>query len=172
MCASQNDTSTGGIGNFATAFDDFTLGSTATITNVAWTGAYYNPQTQGTITGFTLQIYSDKSGVPGASLYSVTVPGTANETSLGSPGGLGLFFSYNASVNFAATGGVEYWLSLVPDLGFPPQWGWATGTGGTQPSYEIFMVRLVTSLVHKRTTLLSRSRAQTPPPRCHQLGQC
>ena len=31
-----------------------------------------------------------------------------------------------------------YWASVVPDLGFPPQWGWASGTGGDGISYQDF----------------------------------
>ena len=69
--ASQNDTSVGGSGNFATTYDNFTLGSSAQITTVQFVGSYFNPPTQGTITGFTLQIWSNDSGQPGASIYSV-----------------------------------------------------------------------------------------------------
>ena len=33
----------------------------------------------------------------------------------------------------------KYWLSLVPDLAFPPKWGWAEGTGGDAAAYEVYM---------------------------------
>ena len=39
---------------------------------------------------------------------------------------------YNAAPN------VQYWISVVPDLSYPPQWGWATGTGGDTLSYQDF----------------------------------
>lgn len=29
-------------------------------------------------------------------------------------------------------------MSIVPDVGFPPQWGWATGTGGDGIAYLDF----------------------------------
>jgi hypothetical protein len=34
--------------------------------------------------------------------------------------------------------GTTYWLSLVPDLSFPPQWGWETGVLGDSLSYQDF----------------------------------
>ena len=39
---------------------------------------------------------------------------------------------------FNAAAGTEYWLSVYPDLGFPPQWGWSSGTGGDGISYQDF----------------------------------
>src|SRR3954470_8191904 len=50
--ASQNDIS-GGNGNFATVYDNFTLASSATITGVAFTGVFFNPPTAAAISGFT-----------------------------------------------------------------------------------------------------------------------
>ena len=57
--ASQNDTSTGGLGNFATTYDNFTLGSSTALQSVDFTGSYYNPPTQGLITALTISIYGD-----------------------------------------------------------------------------------------------------------------
>jgi PEP-CTERM motif len=34
--------------------------------------------------------------------------------------------------------GTTYWLSLVPDSTFPPQWGWGTGLLGDGVSYQDF----------------------------------
>ena len=47
-------------------------------------------------------------------------------------------FLYGIAVNFNVAAGTQYWLSVVPDLGFPPQWGWETATGGDGPSYQDF----------------------------------
>ncbi len=132
MYASQNDT-TGGNGNFATVYDNFTLGGNSTINDVAWTGGYFNPPNQGAITQFTVTFYADNAGQPGASLASLSVAGTANETLLAGP-----IYTYDLAVTFAAAGGTQYWLSIVPDMGFPPQWGWATATGGDGVSYQDF----------------------------------
>jgi hypothetical protein len=133
LYGSQNDTNIGGYGNFATAYDDFTLGTTASITGVNWTGGYYNGG-QAAIAQFTLVFWADNAGVPGGILASDVIPGTANETSIGGP-----IFAYSAAVTlFAAAAGTKYWLSIVPDIGYPPQWGWATGTGGDAKAYQCF----------------------------------
>ena len=130
--ASQDDTG-GGNGNFATVYDDFTLGSAATITGVSFTGGYFNPPTQGMITAFTVQFYSDAAGQPGSSIYSVFVPGDGGESCGG-----GVICTYDLATSFTAAAGVQYWLSIVPDIAFPPQWGWAFGTGGDATAYQDF----------------------------------
>ena len=133
LYASQNDT-TGGNGNFATVYDNFTLGTTSTVTGVDWVGGYFNPPTQGPITAFTISFYADSGGAPGGLLASTSVSGTANETLLTGPN-----YSYTTAITpFIAAAGTEYWMSIVPDLGFPPQWGWASGTGGDGIAYQDF----------------------------------
>jgi hypothetical protein len=134
--ASQNDTN--GFGNFATVYDNFTLGSSSLIGNVMFTGEYFNPPQQGTITGWTIQFWSDNAGQPGTSLFSEHISGTGNETFLGDFGGFPVFTYSLDIVGFMANAGTQYWLSVVPDLGFPPQWGWATGTGGDGIAFQDF----------------------------------
>ena len=136
LLGSQNDTNAGGFGNFAIAYDDFTLGGNATIGTVAFTGGFYDGS-ESPITSFTVQFYSNVSGAPGGSLYSETVTGNAGETYLATVGG-DPYYSYSLPVDFAVVGGTEYWLSIVPDFGYPPQWGWAYGTGGDAISYQNF----------------------------------
>ena len=134
--ASQNDAS--GFGNFATAYDNFTLGADATITSVNWVGNYFNPGL-GSVTGFTLNIYSNAGGAPGALLYSTgDVAGNANETSIGLDNAGNPAFTYTLGTNFLASAGTEYWMSIESDMGFPPQWGWETGTGGDGAAYQCF----------------------------------
>jgi PEP-CTERM motif len=125
LFASQNDTN--GFGNFATVYDEFSLGASTTLDKVTWVGGYFNPPVQGPIAGYTIQFYADLGGGlgPGPSLFSEHVSGTANETLIS-----GAVYSYSQAINpFTASAGTVYWMSLVPDLGFPPQWGWATGIG-------------------------------------------
>lgn len=138
--SSQNDT-TGGNGNFATAFDNFTLGSTYSIDEVQWVGSYFNPPQQGVITGFTLNFYADAGGAPGALLASYFGNGNFGETSLGLDNVGDPVFLYGGTLGsaFVATGGVQYWMSLVPDLGFPPQWGWETSVDGDGLAYQCFL---------------------------------
>ncbi len=132
--ASQNDTSVGGFGAFATSYDNFSLGSGTTLTQVTWTGGFYNPQTPGTITNWTVSFYANNGGQPGALLGSFTGPNnqTNARTDLqGNP-----IFDYSENFSFAAAGGTEYWLSVVPDLAFPPQWGWTSSSQGDGVSWQ------------------------------------
>jgi PEP-CTERM motif len=137
--ASQNDT-TGGNGNFATTYDNFTLGAAATVTEIDWIGSYFNPPSQGNITAFTINFYADNAGIPGAQLFSVNAPFT--EAGLGNDLVGNPTFEYSMASNVALNGGITYWLSIVPDLGFPPQWGWETSSGAGDPGdgngYQVF----------------------------------
>lgn len=135
--ASQNDTQ-GGNGNYATVYDNFTLGSAATITGLTFKGGYFNPTQQGNITGFTIGIYSSNAGQPGSALATFNIPGTGGESGCAIAAGRSLACDYSVAINFAAAGGTEYWLSVVSDVGYPPQWGFETGTGGDGVSYQDF----------------------------------
>src|SRR5579863_7235827 len=144
--SSQNDTTSGGLGNFATSYDNFTLGTSATVTSVDWVGSYANPPTQGSITAFTLTFYSDDNSVaggqPGAALETVSIPGNANETSASTDNAGDPVFTYSADISSSpllAAAGTQYWLSIVPDMALPPQWGWETGTGGDGIAYQDFL---------------------------------
>ena len=136
---SQNDT-TGGFGNYATAYDNFTLSQLAVITDVSWVGSYANPPTQGTITAFTVDFWADNSGQPGALLQTESLLGNAGETSLGLDNFNNPTFGYSAVLptSFTASAGTTYWMSIVPDLGLPPQWAWETATGGDGIAYQDF----------------------------------
>lgn len=138
VLASQNDTS-GGLGSFATAYDNFILGSSSNLTQVSFTGGYWNYFNQpipGTITSFVLQIYGDNAGQPGSSLYTTTVGGSGGESC-----NAFAICTYSFAIAFMAAASTEYWMSIVPNLGFPPQWGWASGTGGDGASYQRFWTR-------------------------------
>ncbi len=137
LYSSQNDT-TGGNGLYAQVYDNFTLGTSNTITEVTFAGGYFNPPQQGDITGFTVSIYGDAAGQPGSVLYTTHVSGTGGETFLGDFGGFPVYTYDIAGLNFSASAGTQYWLSIYPDEGFPPQWGWASATGGDGVSYQDF----------------------------------
>jgi hypothetical protein len=137
LFASQNDTG-GGNGQFAVVYDNFTLAASGSITGINWTGGYFSGAPS-TITGWTIQLWSDSAGQPGSSLYSQTVSGTGGEVFLGNYDGSPVFtYSVDLSSAFNAAPATQYWLSLVPDLAFPPQWGWATATGGDGVVYQDF----------------------------------
>ncbi len=136
LYASQNDTAT--FGMFAQAYDNFSLGSASTLTEVQWVGGYYNPQSLGPISSWAVGFYANNAGQPGALLSSFAIGGNAGETflqldALGDP-----TYLYTATVNFAASAGTTYWLSVVPTLAFPPQWGWTSSSQGDGISYQDF----------------------------------
>jgi hypothetical protein len=56
VCASRNDTLSGGFGNYAAsyAYDNFTLGSATTFNQVPWVSGYINPQSPGSISDWTV----------------------------------------------------------------------------------------------------------------------
>jgi len=150
--ASQNDTS-GGNGSFATEYDNFTLGGDATVTGVSWRGLFFNPYEHGTITGFTLSFWADSGNAPGGLLASTFIPGIAGETLVS-----GTMYDYSATVaDFAASAGTQYWLSIVPDLGFPPQWGWTVGGGGDSLSYQKFFGTLTPNQSDMTFTLTGKT---------------
>jgi PEP-CTERM motif len=134
LYASQNDT--GGFGGFATTYDNFSLGSAGVITQVDWVGGYFNPQSLGPITGWQVAFYADNAGQPGSLISSFGVSNSEvflQFDAIGDP-----VYSYTGGVNFAAGAGTTYWLSVVPDLSFPPQWGWTSSSQGDGVSYQDF----------------------------------
>jgi len=133
LYASQNDTS--GFGANFVSYDNFTLGSATTITSVGLVGGYYNPQSPGSISGWTIAFYADNAGQPGGLVSSFSVSGNGGETSLGVDALGDPVYAYGAAISFAAGGGTQYWLSVVPDTGFPPQWGWTSSSVGDTVSY-------------------------------------
>lgn len=136
---SQNDTSIGGLGNYATSYDNFSVLNNTNITSLTWVGDYFtgNPAT---ITGFTINFYADNAGVPGTLLQSDAIIGNANETGIGFDNFSNAAFSYSAALPtpFTAFAGTPYWMSIVADLPYPPSWGWELGTGGDGLAYQTY----------------------------------
>jgi len=130
LYASQNDTN--GFGSYATMYDNFTLGTSSNINEVAWTGGYYNGS-PAPIAGFLVTFWLDNAGQPSAAGVPYAISGTANET-LGTLD----YYTYDVVLSsaFAAAANTQYWLSIVPTIGYPPQWGWASGTGGDGAAYQ------------------------------------
>lgn len=135
LFSSQNDTNT--FGNFATVYDNFTLSRRYSIESLHWVGGYFNPPNQGPITQWTATFYLDNAGQPGAAFAGVVQAGTGGETFVGNVNGFPIYVYWLYFNDIVVTPGT-YWVSVVPDLGFPPQWGWASGTGGDGISYQDF----------------------------------
>jgi hypothetical protein len=133
LFASQNDTNIGGFGNFATAYDNFTLSNTWDVESFHFVGGYF-AGSPAAISGWTLTFYNDASGAPGGAIATGFFAGNGGETLL--PNGL---YQYDLYFNSFDMGPGTYWASVVPDIGFPPQWGWASATGGDGTSWQCFL---------------------------------
>jgi len=132
LFASQNDTNEGGYGNFATAYDHFTLTNTWDVESFHWVGGYFNGN-PAPISAWTLTFYNDNNGIPGNPIATGTFSGNGNETLLSN--GLYQYDLYFDSFDMSPG---TYWASVVPDIGYPPQWGWATSATGDNAGYQCF----------------------------------
>jgi hypothetical protein len=163
LTASQNDTS-GTFGAYATAYDNFTLGSATNINLIYWAGGYFNPQSAGTITSWAVNFYADNAGQPGSLISSFSIAGNANEMFvqndvLGDP-----IYFYNTGINFNAAAGTQYWVSVVPDLAFPPQWGWTSSSTGDGISYQDFFGTRSVNPTDLAFALYTQQSTTTPEP--------
>lgn len=131
--ASQFDT--GANGDFSKVYDDFSLATATTITDVHWTGLYFNSSRTTGVDSFLIQFWSDAGGTAGSLLYSATIA-NANETLVS-----GDSYTYDVDLAnaFSVQAGTTYWLSIQATMLFPPQWGWAEGTGGNGTSAQDFV---------------------------------
>jgi hypothetical protein len=133
--ASQNDTS-GTYNNFATTYDDFTLSSDTTLVGASWVGLYFSPATQAPISSFSIAFYQDNAGTPGSEI-AVGSFNSFNETSLGTSTGFPVFSYSVAFLPYTLSAG-QYFFSVVANMPFPPEWGWATSTTGDNGAYQNF----------------------------------
>ena len=146
--ASQNDsTIEDGQGDFAKAYDNFTLDSATAIGKVKWYGEFFlNEEVfsvapdPAPISNFLIQFWSDNSGRPNAELFSETILGNTDETFVEKIGNFNLYkYRMDLSLPFKALAGTTYWLSIQPTLDYPPQWGWYQGKGGNGVAYQDFV---------------------------------
>ena len=125
--ASQNDTNGGG--SFATAYDDFVLTATSNITGINFTGSYdfYSPDGY-----FSTAIYSDAGGAPGSLLFGAGLQ-YVSATLLSAT-----TYAFSFAISDFQLGAGTYWLSMVANLGVPPQWYWSTSGKGGDNAYLCF----------------------------------
>jgi len=141
LWASQNDV--GGLGNFATVYDNFKIYSTTKayyLTDVEWSGGYFNPGPPGSILGWTVSLYADNAGQPGAAVWSRFFSNNylGYMESCAFPNGMCGYDVDNITNGYRLLPNTTYWLSVVPDMPFPPQWGWGTGLAGDGLAYQDF----------------------------------
>ncbi len=125
------------------AYNDFTLPTTESITEVRWRGGYgygapFGKAYQFTITFFATNITGseplittlpDPYGEPCLANYQVA--GNAGETYAGVAGGVTMYdYRYVLPTAFVATGGVKYWIRIVAWQNGYPDWGPSKGDGG------------------------------------------
>ena len=77
---------------------------------------------------------------PEQSWRSTPVPGGFGETFIGTDifGDPLFFYDGLLGTPFAATAGTQYWVSIVPDVGFPPQWGRGTSSDADLSGWQCF----------------------------------
>jgi hypothetical protein len=126
-------------------WDDFTLLSNETLTEIDWVGAYdpLKIGAGGPVLDFTLAIYPS---IPAGTEPAVAFPplvqyqtgGNAGETSLGVVGGIPMnAYAFSLPVPFSASAGVKYWVHIVASQGGgSPDWSFAAGAGGNASHYR------------------------------------
>jgi PEP-CTERM motif len=135
--ASQNDI--GGLGNFATVYDNFQIYQTKPyyLDDVEWFGVYNGT---GNITGWTISLYADNALQPGGQVwsqhFSIAYAGYMESCNL--PNGMCAYDMDDIVGGYKLMPHTTYWLSVVPDMAFPPQWFWGTGLMGDGLAYQDF----------------------------------
>ncbi|MBE0556427.1 MAG: chitobiase/beta-hexosaminidase C-terminal domain-containing protein, partial [Proteobacteria bacterium] len=123
------------------AYNDFTLPTTRSITEVRWRGGYLQGGAFGPANDFTVTFFA--TNVTGAeplvtlpesseiSLVKYRVGGNAGETVAGTFGGVLMYdYRYQLPTPFQAVGGTKYWVRIEAFQTVAPDWGIAVGTGG------------------------------------------
>ena len=130
-------------------WDDFTLGSTQTITEVQWRGAYIPALlgSGGPVFGCTLKFYpSNLTGFEpdvNNSLVGYTLSDNAGETAADILGGVQTYdYRYALPIPFQAAGGTKYWVQIEGiqqgGVGGVPDWGLSSGLGGDVHHFRKF----------------------------------
>lgn len=126
-------------------WDNFTLPSNATITEIDWFGVY-DPLKfgqGGPVLDFSVSIYpSNISGtepaVAGPPLVEYQTGGNAGETAIGTAGGGTLYaYAFALPTPFMASAGVKYWVQIEAfQQGTVPDWSLAAGSGGNASHFR------------------------------------
>ena len=133
------------------AYDNFTCISNQPITKIRWRGGYTNYKSgagKSPVYDFTVEILpSIPAGIQpdilAAPLARYSVGGNAGETLAGTFGGIDMYdYEFVLPTAFNAVAGTKYWLKLyasqgvTPFYGWPPDWGFAAGTGGNGSRFD------------------------------------
>jgi hypothetical protein len=126
-------------------WDNFTLQSNETITEIDWFGAY-DPMRAGLggpVLDFTVAIYPSiaagtEPAVANPPLVEYQTGGNAGETSIGPVNGIPMYsYAFSLPTLFNASAGVKYWVYIVASQqGSSPDWSIAAGMGGDGSHYR------------------------------------
>src|SRR6185436_11586177 len=125
-------------------WDNFTLQSNQTITEVDWLGGYDPTRfgAGGPALDFSVSIYPSiaagtEPAVANPPLVHYQTGGNAGETSIGQVGGITMYtYAFSLPTPFIASAGVKYWVQIEASQGGSnPDWGIAAGTGGNGSHY-------------------------------------
>lgn len=120
-------------------WDNFTLQSNETITEIDWFGVYDPLKfgAGGPVLDFSVSIYPSniagtEPAVAGPPLVEYQTGGNAGETAIGTAGGGTLYtYAFNLPTPFPASAGVKYWVQIEAfQQGTVPDWCLAAGLGG------------------------------------------
>lgn len=126
-------------------WDNFTLQSNETITQINWYGGY-DPLKNGIggpVVDFTVAIYSSiaagtEPAVANPPLITYQTGGSAGETTIGQVNGIPMYaYTFSLPTSFVASAGVKYWMHIKAfQHGSSPDWGLSSGTGGDGNHYR------------------------------------
>lgn len=129
------------------AYDNFTLPTNQSITEIDWRGGYIYNALYGKANNFTVTIFDSILGgsqplvnnpqLPETYLAKYNVGGNAGETYAGSFGGVTMYdYKYALKTPFQAAGGHTYWVRIEAEQVGYPDWGIAVGTGGNGQHFQ------------------------------------
>ena len=129
------------------AADHFTLASSATISNITWSGVYFSSNTPTEPDDFTIRFYHDNAGLPDNSglIGSAYTPGNAvNRVDSGNNGAGGQdIFNYSVDITPLMLSAGTYWLSIINDTtaDTDDNWTWSfsstPSTGGGSSAAQV-----------------------------------
>jgi hypothetical protein len=126
-------------------WDNFTLPSDQSITEIGWIGAYDPARggLGGSVLDFRVWIYPSiavgtEPAVAGLPLVQYQTGDNAGETPIGSVNGISMnSYAFTLPTPFNASAGVKYWVHIVASQGgSSPDWSIAAGTGGNSSHYR------------------------------------
>lgn len=119
-------------------WDNFTLQSDQSITEIDWSGGYDPAKfgSGGAVLDFSVEIFGSSAAglqpdVINPPLAQYQTGGKAGEVSIGVVGGTPMYsYAFSLPTPFTATAGVKYWVQIEAFQHGAPDWGIAAGTGG------------------------------------------